>query len=153
KTSGKTFTLTDPSEIHADANGIIATIGFRVYLTKDSSTTIALLPKTDTISTPCDRTTITFGGIATFNYTFLCNERALQNFLNGTMPMKIIAIHPNPASDEIAIDINSQGKQDVPIEITNALGAHVFSGRRNIAAGNNSIRLDTKNLSGGMYLI
>ena len=44
-------------------------------------------------------------------------------------------------------------KQDALVEIFDALGAKVFSDVRNVVAGSNSIHLDTKSLSGGMYLL
>jgi hypothetical protein len=73
--------------------------------------------------------------------------------MNGGMPMKIILLHPNPSQDEIVLDLHSPVKQDAVIEIFDAIGTRVFSDRRNIAAGSNSIRFDTKGLSGGMYLL
>ena len=73
--------------------------------------------------------------------------------MNGVMPMRIISMRPNPAQDEIQIDLESAVKQDANIEIRNALGACVYSGAKNLVSGSNTIHLDTKGLASGMYLV
>ena len=93
----------------------------------------------------------------TSNSNFLliaqCGDSTVSNLLNGIPPLRIISIRPNPAQDELGIDLESREKQDAPIEIFDALGVKVFSDTRNISVGSNSIHLDTKGLSGGMYLV
>ncbi len=147
---GKSFTIANPQ---ADANGVLATLGFRVYLTKDSTTTIILIPKNDTTILPCGIVTLSSGGAATFDYQFLCGERSISGFMNGIMPLKIISIRPNPAQDEIELDLESSGIQSATIEIFDALGVKFVSQEKNFSKGVNSIHLDTKSLSGGIYII
>lgn len=151
--NGRNFTLTGSPEIKADANSVLATIAFRVYLTKDSITNIILTPRTDTFNAPCILSTLSVGGSATFNYVFLCGEKSISSFMNGVMPMKIISIRPNPAQDDIDIEINSAIKQDAKIEVRNALGARVYFDSRSLLSGKNTIHLATKALSSGMYLM
>ena len=150
---GKSFTLTGSPNIIADANGILATVGFTVYLTKDSTTSIILTNRNDTTQTPCGMTTLTLGGSATFDYNYLCGERSLSSFLHYVSQLHITSIHPNPAQDEMEININSGLKQDANVEIFNALGARVFFGAKNLILGENKVHLDTKGLSSGMYLV
>jgi hypothetical protein len=150
---GKTFTIASPSEIVADGNGLLATVGFTVYLTKDSATTINMANRTDTTSLPCGSMTLSTGGSASFDYNYICGERSLAGYMSGVMPMKITSLHPNPAQDEIELDLQSASKQNAMIEIFDALGVKVFSDVRYIITGSNSIHLDTKGLSGGMYLV
>jgi hypothetical protein len=149
---GKSFTLTGFPEITADANGILASVGFRVYLTKDSVTTINMTNRTDTTNLPCSIMTISSGGSATFNYQFLCGERSISGFMNG-QPISIISIRPNPAQDEIEINLQSALKQDANIEIFDALGAKVFSDSKNLVTGSNNLHLNTKGLASGMYIV
>ena len=151
---GKSFTISGSPEITADGNGILASVGFRVYLTKDSVTTIDLVnAKIDTTHPPCTTLAFSASGSATFDYQFICGERSISGFMNGVMPMKIISMRPNPAQDEIEIDLESAIKQDANIEIRNALGACVYSGAKNLTSGPNSIHLNTKGLASGMYLV
>ncbi|MFI5263485.1 MAG: choice-of-anchor D domain-containing protein [Candidatus Kapaibacterium sp.] len=149
---GKSFTIAG-NPIVADGNGVLATVGFRVYLTKDSVTTIDMTNRTDTTNLPCGRMTLSTGGSATFDYNYLCGERSIAGFYNGVMPLKIVSLHPNPSQDEIELDVRSEGKQDAVVEIFDALGVKVFSEIRNMEAGANIVHLDTKGLSSGMYLL
>ncbi len=150
---GKNFILIGNPNITADANGILATIGFTVYLTKDSTTSIILTNRNDTTQTPCGMTTLTLGGSATFDYSYLCGERSLSAFLRDGLQIHITSIRPNPAQDEIEINLQSGLKQDANVEIFNALGARVYFGAKNLILGENKVHLDTKGLSSGMYLV
>ncbi|MFI5264583.1 MAG: hypothetical protein ACHQM6_08720, partial [Candidatus Kapaibacterium sp.] len=137
---GKHFTISGSPEIQADASGVLANIGFTIYLTKDSTTTIDLANvKIDTVSLPCTITTFSYSGSAVFDYNFFCGERSLSGFMDGIMPMKIVSLRPNPAQDEIELDVQSAMKQDVRIEIFDALGAKVSSNMRCAALGSNTI--------------
>jgi hypothetical protein len=82
-----------------------------------------------------------------------CGDSILRGYLRTGKVLDIISIRPNPAQDELEIDLRSAMKQDALIEIFDALGAKVFTDMRNIISGINSIHLDTKGLSGGMYLV
>jgi len=150
---GKSFTISNPKEIIADGNGILATVGFSVYLTKDSVTTISMTNRTDTTALPCGSMTLSTGGSATFDYNYFCGERSLAGFMNGVMPMKIVSLRPNPSQEEIELDLQSASKQNAQVEIFDALGVKVFSETRNIVAGSNRVQLNTKGLSGGMYFV
>ncbi|MEP7233898.1 MAG: T9SS type A sorting domain-containing protein, partial [Ignavibacteriota bacterium] len=83
-----------------------------------------------------------------------CGTIMVSDFLRrGNVKISITSLRPNPAQDEIEIDVQSSLKQDARIEIFDALGASVFSGMQNIIEGKNQIHLDTKDLSGGMYVV
>ncbi|MDP4237323.1 MAG: hypothetical protein Q8919_12825, partial [Bacteroidota bacterium] len=79
---GKSFTITGIPEVRADASGVLASIAFTVYLSKDSTTTIDL--KTvliDSTPLPCTNLILSYSGSATFDYQFLCGERSLAGFM------------------------------------------------------------------------
>ena len=124
---------------------------------------------------------------STFNLIAVCGDSTLSKFMNGILPMKIISLRPNPAQDEIIIDVvapafsrsgtdNSSGSASLEtasiatassgtvshgtaesrpyyVGMFDALGYQLFSGDRYLSPGTNEIHLDTKNLSGGMYLV
>jgi len=154
-TNGQNFTIPGSPNIQADANGILASIGFTVFLTKDSTTTINLLnAKIDTTNNPpCGNTTFSYSGSTLFDYNFVCGERSISGYMNGVMPMKIISLRPNPAQDGIELNVQSFSKQDAVFEIYDALGTRVFSNVKNLQQGASNIRLDTKTLSSGVYLV
>jgi photosystem II stability/assembly factor-like uncharacterized protein len=139
--------------IKANANGILAKLGFRVYLTKDSVTKIELTKKSDTVKSPCGILSITGSGSARFDYNFLCGERSISGLMNGFMSTRIVSLRPNPATDEIIFHVESAAKQDAVIEIINAIGARIYYQSSKLVQGTNNIRLDTKTFSDGVYII
>jgi hypothetical protein len=168
---GKHFTIRG-SDIAADANGVIAKVGFRVYLTKDSLTTITLASRTDTLNSSCGLLTLSMSGAAEFDYKFLCGERSIQSYLNGVMPMRIISIHPNPAQDEIIVEIsgtdfcsgtdsqsvngdraNGLRVRSTGVSVYDALGAKVYSEIRSLPSGKSTIHLPIHDLAQGVYFV
>ncbi|MDP4230152.1 MAG: T9SS type A sorting domain-containing protein [Bacteroidota bacterium] len=100
---------------------------------------IAALSKTDTLFV---------------DITNECGDSILRQFLTkSTIPFRILSLRPNPAQDELQIDVQSAVKQDANIEICNALGVRVYSDSRNLANGANSIHLETKGLASGLYIV
>jgi hypothetical protein len=154
--NGNAFSLTSNTEIAADQNGVLATVAFRVYLTNDSVTDIVLtngkLHGADTASGPCAMT-LSYFGIAHFNYDFVCGEHSIAGLMNGIMPMKIISLHPNPTQDAIELELRSPEKQRLQIEIFDALGVNVYSQNSEVVAGAGTVHLDTRNFPQGMYLV
>ena len=51
------------------------------------------------------------------------------------------------------MSIELYASADAMIEIFDALGVKVLSNAKTVASGTNVVHLDTKNLSGGMYLV
>lgn len=88
-----------------------------------------------------------------FTLHFVCGDTSIYNFLRTGKILNIISIRPNPAQDEIQLDVESPLGQDITIEMRNALGAKVFSALKNVNSGANSIYLNTKDLTGGMYFV
>lgn len=153
-TDGKNFTVTGSPNLQADSSGVLASLAFTVFLTIDSSTTIFMNNMSDTTYLPtCGMMTTSSGGSATFNYNFICGERSISGFMKGILPLKIIGIRPNPAQDEISIDLQSAQDQEINIEIFNELGMQVFSKKINLTKEILPDHIDTKNLSSGLYLV
>ena len=89
----------------------------------------------------------------TFTELWLCGDSTLSNYLRTGNILQITSLRPNPAQDELEIDLSSAVKQDANIEIFDALGVRVVSEMRSLGVGRNLVHLDTKGLSGGMYLV
>jgi photosystem II stability/assembly factor-like uncharacterized protein len=83
-----------------------------------------------------------------------CGDSTLSRYLNGQMPMKIISLHPNPAQDEIVIDVvNPVGQVQSAPTIFDALGEKVYSEIKNLPSGQSSIHLPIHDLAQGVYFV
>jgi hypothetical protein len=137
-------------------NGVLGSLGFRVYLTKDSVTAMNMTYRSftaGTASTPCSTLSVGGNGSAEFNYAFVCGERSIQGFLNGILPMKIISLRPNPAQEEIEVEVESpNGHMQCAPTIYDALGVKVYSSDE-IVSGVTTLHLDTRALPSGVYLL
>ena len=151
---GKSFTILGSPMIISGADSSIAELNFNIYLTKDTATTIVFSSVTLNSSDPKFMDCVSYPLSTGLDFLYLnsCGDRSLRAF-KLSKPMKIISMRPNPAQDEIEIDLESAIKQDANIEIRNALGACVYSGAKNLTSGSNSIHLNTKGLASGMYLV
>ncbi len=149
---GKIFQIAG-SSIVAGADSTIADITFEVYLTKDIKTSLILnnitLNGNDPNFRECVATPQATG--LDFNYLNICGDSLVRKFM--TRVLLQLSIHPNPAQDEVILDLRSASKQDVNVEVFDALGVKVFSGMKNLVQGGNEIHLDTRSFSGGVYLV
>ncbi len=152
---GKIFHLAGSPAISAGSDSTIANIAFEVYLTRDSVTSLVfnsiILNSADANFMACVASAQTTG--IDFHYLNACADRSLRTFMQDGNAIEITSIRPNPAQDELGIDLQSAVKQDALVEIFDALGVKVFSGSKNLVSGSNSIHLDTKGLSEGMYIL
>jgi hypothetical protein len=144
---GKNFII---HPISVDSNGVLASIAFLVYLTKDSTTQIIMTNASYTRSIPCGILSISGIGIAQFDYRFLCGERTIQNFMNGILPLKIGYIRPNPAQDEILVSIEGHPESLQQFSIYDVMGREVYTAMQKIVSSE-PIHIDIKNLSVGTF--
>ena len=149
----KSFTIYGSPAIVIDPDSSIGGMQFEVYLTKDTTTTFLIttlgLNNSDPKFMECVAYPLTSG--VDFTYVNTCTDASIRRFMRSE-PMQF-SIRPNPVQDEIEIAVQSPVKQNAGIEIRNALGAQIFSGSKNLVFGSNSIHVDTKNLSEGMYFV
>jgi hypothetical protein len=82
-----------------------------------------------------------------------CGDSILREFMKTGKVMNITSLHPNPSQNEVTVDLHSAIMQNANIEIIDALGVKVLSVAKNLLSGSNSIHLNTRNLSAGVYLI
>ena len=60
---------------------------------------------------------------------------------------------PNPANDQINVSLDLIQSENIRFEIVNSLGQVVLAENRDLAAGASTIRLNTENLSEGVYFL
>ena len=65
----------------------------------------------------------------------------------------LFLVRPNPAQNELSIELLREVGQKARIEIFDALGKKVFSDERNLPSGMDVIRIDTRKLPAGIYVV
>jgi photosystem II stability/assembly factor-like uncharacterized protein len=123
--NGKRVTVEGNPEIVAPG-GVLAEFFYQVHLTEDTMTDIVLsnLVLNNGDSTPC-KPTIFGGGSSGFTYRYVCGDRAIQTFLRTGKAIDITNIRPNPARDEVTVEIVAEGT--VAIEVYDAVGKLVLT--------------------------
>ncbi|MEP7233803.1 MAG: T9SS type A sorting domain-containing protein [Ignavibacteriota bacterium] len=137
-------------------NSSVASLYFKTYLSRDTSGIISFDEinfNGDTTFRECMVASLSANDTLHVSLNPSCGDSILRQTLLEKQELKIVSVHPNPSQDEIDIELQSSLKQEAKIEIFDALGVRVFSDVRNINSGSNSIHLDTKGLSGGMYVV
>ena len=143
------------NNITLDPAQFIAGIELRAMVTDTTSTAITMsnlmLNGGDIEYRDCILSGDTSG--ANFSVIFACGDTTLYRFIRTGKVIDILSMRPNPAQDEIFLDLHSVGAGAIRIDLVNALGAKVFSEDRSICSGNITISLDTHSLSQGVYLV
>ncbi|MDP4230889.1 MAG: T9SS type A sorting domain-containing protein [Bacteroidota bacterium] len=142
-------------DITLDSTEPIAVIKLWVMLTDTTSTAITMsnlkLNNDDSDYKNCILSAD--AGNTNFTLLFDCGDSSIYKYLRTGSVLEITSIRPNPAQDEVQIDVQSAVRQDASIEIRNALGVQVYSDAKSLVSGSNSIHLDTKGLASGMYFV
>jgi len=143
------------NDLSLDPNIAIADLKFMAMVTDTTSTPITIsnlkLNDGDLNYQNCILSADT--SATNFTEVYLCGDSTLSKYLRTGNILSITSIHPNPAQDEVEIELHSAIRQDVNLEVFDALGARVFSMMQNITGGANTIHFDTKGLSAGVYLV
>jgi hypothetical protein len=78
-------------------------------------------------------------------------ETGLEDRMSGST---LLRVYPNPAVDELVIDINNQSKAPVMVELYNIMGQKMATPFDHIQIrGERIIRYDVSNLSEGLYFV
>ena len=105
----------------------IATLQFQTYLTKNISTGIQLTHQqflsAGAISPPCVATMDTISIPSNFTLELSCGDSTILAAWNDSPPFSIESIHPNPAQDEITVDISGNAQPE--IQMYDALGRSI----------------------------
>jgi len=136
-------------------NGVIATLRFAVFLSKDSTTKLMLsnlrLEPADSLTTSCPASL--HNAISTFSYQYDCGQRSISKYMQDLLPLRINSIYPNPASEYLTLDLFSRSAKDISITIFNAFGERLASERTALRAGDQKTNINIKSLPAGIYMI
>ena len=139
--------------LKSDLDSSIASFSYRVFLTKDTATDISLRAnKVDNSplgTDPCSPQAITSGT----SFTYLpsdCSEPLIHGQLLN-VPISILSIMPNPATDNATIELQSNVETETEVSILSSVGSSVFTKSQILHKGRNTILLRTSNISGGVY--
>jgi len=84
-------------------------------------------------------------------------QSALSSFTLGMDKAEredlIKAIYPNPAQNQVNIDLNMEQNESVEVSIYNTLGQKLMVKQYGTMSGANTLTLDIENLSQGMYFV
>ncbi len=143
------------TDIALDPTKNVATIKYRVMVTDTNATPISINHLKLNGGDPSYQNCVlsASSGDTTFTAMLQCGEPSLQKFIHTGSVVDITSIHPNPSLDEISLDIHSAVKQETVVAIFDALGANVLFKKISFEKGPNTIRLNTINLFGGIYLV
>lgn len=65
----------------------------------------------------------------------------------------ILGLYPNPASNNVNIQLASNGSQEATVEIYNVNGALVYNNLTTLTDGNNTLNLDIADYTAGNYFV
>ncbi len=137
-------------------NGILAELHYLVSLTSVDSTDIVFFNahynSTDIDYERCIAS-VSAGGTGTFSYRFGCGEALLSQVLRGDPIVKLISIHPNPASSDVTLEVQSREESEVMVRISNIIGKQQDAFTASLSPGINSLVRDIRSLPNGTYVI
>ncbi len=131
----------------------IGTITFRVYLSDSIFTPLSLSNVTFTnslsLSDDCVASILDSG--ASFTYLYRCGEPIIQDAMENVTPFSIESIVPNPAGDEITIELS--GSAQPVIEMYDALGRSVLTTPQPPPSIGVGVVLDVSEVPSGIYYL
>jgi hypothetical protein len=149
--------------LHEDitANQPVVFFYFSSYLTKDIASSVLLqnaIPFFDSLNnTGCMIALIPQNSMnddsVIIHAVDTCGDPILRSFLiTGFLDTRITLIHPNPASNEIAIETESPTQREFDVSIYDDLGK-IYLTEKHILQGQSTLRLPIQNLPSGIYHI
>jgi photosystem II stability/assembly factor-like uncharacterized protein len=144
------------SNISLDSMQALASMKFFVYLSDSTATPIALsnvhLNQTDpdyercTLSATTDSTRL--------QVDLLCGDSIIVEYLRGNpLPLRIVSLKPNPAQDELSIELDAAEGGVVQMEVYDELGKRVMQREVTFAKGRQQVTITTADLPEGMYSV
>ena len=64
-----------------------------------------------------------------------------------------IKIYPNPATDQITVEVSMEADNDVQVSIMDAAGRVAVQSNRTMSKGDNQIQMDLSRLNNGIYFV
>jgi hypothetical protein len=83
-----------------------------------------------------------------------CGDSVISVFLRGEpLPLKIVSLKPNPAQNEVAVELVAAEDGVAMMEIYDELGKRVMRRESTLEKGKQTVILSTSNLPEGMYSV
>jgi hypothetical protein len=96
----------------------------------------------------------------TFNHYYLCGVDFNQSEFNVAIGISeenasfsTVAAYPNPANEQLNINVHMIKTDNVNITLFNSIGQSVMTENRNLGTGDNLVQLNTSNLPAGVYFV
>ena len=140
------------TNLSLDPSQAIARVRFFTFLTDTTFTSILLDSiRLNGFDPDYERCTLSASSHdTTFTLALLCGDRTIVDFMrHGRSAIEITSIRPNPARDEVTVEIASELKEAVTVEIYDALGKLVQTSNGRARA----IVLPVSGLSAGSYIV
>ncbi len=152
--NGSRITISNPNELTSNKD-TLATLVYHVFLTKDSATDMSVsnvsINNGDTSSCAPRVAAITQAG---FTYRYECGDKHIQSFLlTGNASLEITSIRPNPAKDEVFIEVSSATQATATIRIIDIEGKIHYQIPYTLHAGHQQLHIRTPHISEGSYFI
>jgi hypothetical protein len=139
-----------------DSGQAFANVQFFVYLSDSTSTPIELsnmhLNQTDpdyercTLSATTDSTRL--------QVDLLCGDSIIVEYMRGHhLPLRIVSLKPNPAENEVQVELDAAEGGVTMMEIYDELGKRVMRREINFAKGRQKVTISTADLPEGMYSV
>jgi hypothetical protein len=139
-----------------DSGQTFASVQFFVYLSDSTTTPMQLanvrLNKTDpdyercTLSATADTTNILVN--------LYCEDTIVVEYLRGhNLPLRIVSLKPNPAQNEVAVELDAAEGGVAMMEIYDELGKRVMRKEIAIAKGKQKVTISTADIAEGMYSV
>lgn len=123
-----------------------------VYINNDSKL-IALTPSLKSVTTEVESSPILNPAAINENQHDASVELNQSNHQHGIASQQMITLYPNPATDQVKLDINADATDILRIKITDFHGRIVKQIQTNISTGLNQVSIDVSELASGLYTI
>jgi hypothetical protein len=136
-------------------SGVLGTLLFHIYLTKDSATEVSManvhLNGADAYFERCIASAGQVG--ADFTYIFRCGERTLSKYMRGVQIFSVVAVRPNPTSNEAEVVIDVQRPTALTVSLVDMLGREWSRSTTECMPGRNEVQLELETIGSGIYYI
>jgi len=139
-----------------DSLGIVAQFYYKMYLTKDSIASLSL-SGTSFNSADADYEKCIAYPTATRTdsvlYSFACGDKLIQAGMNNDLAAQLVGVYPNPAQNEISLDIITLETTDCQITISDESGNTLIRKTINHPKGRSAATIDLHQISSGAYFV
>ena len=150
------FILKRTVAVIPDTSSLILKAYFKGYVARAKTATLALDEinfNQDTTFRECMTASLKRTDSLFIDLQDGCGDSILRGFLTTGELLQINSIRPNPAQDNVTVELHSAIAHDGTIEIINSLGEELLTRPYRFNSGSNTLHLDMRSFSKGAYLL